>query len=94
MPGEPLHLSVGREWKTIASATPAARAGDAEPEHHRRKLPDIDADRACGVAIRRMLKQAAFSGSNLKLDPYFHNLRARNLEICTRPLGIVMHEGE
>jgi hypothetical protein len=58
------------------------------------KLPDIDADRACGVAIRRMLKQAAFSGSNLKLDPYFHNLRARNLEICTRPLGIVMHEGE
>ena len=71
-----------------------ARAGDAEPEHHRRKLPDIDADRACGVAIRRMLKQAAFSGSNLKLDPYFHDLRARNLEICTRPLGIVMHEGE
>jgi hypothetical protein len=26
MPGEPLHLSVGREWKTIASATPAAPA--------------------------------------------------------------------
>lgn len=32
--------------------------------------------------------------SNLKLDPYFHDLRARNFEICTRPLGIVMHEGE
>jgi transposase InsO family protein len=39
-------------------------------------------------------ERAAFSGSNLKLDPYFHDLRARNLEICTRPLGIVMHEGE
>jgi hypothetical protein len=34
-----------------------ARAGDAEPEHHRRKLPDIDADRSCGVAIRRSLVQ-------------------------------------
>jgi hypothetical protein len=37
-----------------------------------------DADRACGVAIRRM--QAAFSGSNLKLDPYFRCLRARILK--------------
>ena len=32
--------------------------------------------------------------SYLKLDSYFHNLRAWNFEICTRPLSVVMHEGE
>jgi Integrase core domain len=31
-------------------------------------------------------ERAACSGSNLKLDPYFHDLRARNLEVCTGPL--------
>ena len=32
--------------------------------------------------------------SYLKLNSYFHNLRAWNFEICTRPLSVVMHEGE
>ena len=32
--------------------------------------------------------------SDLKLDADLHNLRARNVEICARPLGVVMHEGE
>jgi len=39
--------------------------------------------------------ERAFSRvSYLKLDSYFHNLRAWNFEICTRPLSVVMHEGE
>ena len=32
--------------------------------------------------------------SDLKLDADLHNLRARDVEICARPLGVVMHEGE
>ena len=32
--------------------------------------------------------------SDLKLDADLHNLRARNVEVCARPLGVVMHEGE
>jgi hypothetical protein len=39
-------------------------------------------------------ERAAFWVSYLKLDSYFHNLRAWNFEICTRPLSVVMHEGE
>jgi hypothetical protein len=42
----------------------------------------------------RVPERAAFSDLNLKLDSYFHNLRAWNFEICTRPLSVVMHEGE
>jgi hypothetical protein len=45
----------GRRSRTDQRHSGRARAGDSEPEHHRRKLPDIDADRSCGVAIRRML---------------------------------------
>jgi hypothetical protein len=32
--------------------------------------------------------------SNLELDADFHYLRARNLEICAWPLGVMMHERE
>ena len=32
--------------------------------------------------------------SNLELDPDFHDLRARDLEIGAGPLGVVVHEGE
>ena len=39
-------------------------------------------------------ERAACSGSNLKLDPYFHDLRARKFEVCTGPLCVMMHEGE
>src|SRR5450755_2788646 len=30
--------------------------------------------------------------SNLELDTDFHNLRAWNLEICARPLRVMVHE--
>ncbi len=33
-------------------------------------------------------------GSDLELDADLHHLRARNLEIRARPLGVVMHERE
>jgi hypothetical protein len=32
--------------------------------------------------------------SDLELDADFHDLRAWNLEICARPLGVVMHKRE
>jgi len=47
---------LGENGKSIASATPAAPAqAMPSPNITAEKLPDIDADRACGVAIRRML---------------------------------------
>ena len=33
-------------------------------------------------------------GSNFKFDADFHDLPARNFEICARALGVVMHQGE
>src|SRR5271166_6744415 len=32
--------------------------------------------------------------SDLEFDANFQDLRARNLEVCPRPLRVVMHEGE
>jgi hypothetical protein len=68
-------------------------------EQHLRQVPQAYSSYYNTARTHRSLEslapeRAACSGSNLKLDPYFHDLRARNLEVCTGPLCVVMHEGE
>jgi hypothetical protein len=68
-------------------------------EQHLRQVPQAYSSYYNTARTHRSLEslapeRAACSGSNLKLDPYFHDLRARNLEVCTGPLCVMMHEGE
>ena len=76
--------------------------GSHVPRRHQPRNTSRVGDEA-GVPREIVLRPSAILGTDsgrlswvsyLKLDPYFHNLRAWNFEICTRPLSVVMHEGE
>ena len=71
------------------SAETGGRNGDSIA-----RIPHTEPAHICESSRYRAQSGRLSRVSYLKLDSYFHNLRAWNFEICTRPLSVVMHEGE